>query len=152
MSERNPDFHTGNWCGFYLENHRGEPGWMHMYLECDIAGKIKGEGIDYVGPWTLGGHFDAETKHCQWSKLYVGRHTVHYEGTLGEAGVQGNWKIQPYLTGNFHVWPEGMSHIHDEYLRMGTPLPKEQQDSIYEELGDRIGRDLVETTPDSDHI
>ena len=49
--ENDNRFPTGEWNGFYLENHRSGKGWLHLYLQFQ-DGKISGEGTDYVGPWT----------------------------------------------------------------------------------------------------
>ena len=118
-----PDFQSGNWTGFYLEPHRREPGWMHLYLDCDQDGVIRGEGIDYVGPWTLVGQFNSATKECSWTKSYVNRHRVDYDGKLGENGIVGQWNIGPFWTDQFHIWPESMNHLYEHYLRMGMPIP-----------------------------
>ena len=50
-------FTSGTWNGFYVEKHNENRGWMHLYMDFQ-EGKIKGEGTDYVGPWTLEGSFD----------------------------------------------------------------------------------------------
>ena len=68
---------TGEWNGFYLENHQPRRGWMHLYMSFE-DGNIKGEGTDYVGPWTASGSYDLDTGLCSWVKQYVGRHRVDY--------------------------------------------------------------------------
>lgn len=118
-----PEFQSGTWTGFYLEPHRSDRGWMHLYLNCDEQGKILGEGIDYVGPWTLTGIYDGDTRRCRWTKSYVGRHRVEYAGELDGEGVRGEWRINEMLTGEFHIWPTGQTHIHDAYLRAPAPQP-----------------------------
>lgn len=117
----NVDFPSGNWTGFYLESHRREPGWMHLHLVCDPQGAIQGEGVDYVGPWTLLGNFLLPNKQCVWTKRYVGRHKVTYDGQLSSDGIRGEWHIEPFLEGRFHIWPESMAHWHEQYLREGLP-------------------------------
>ena len=118
----NTEFYTGNWTGFYMESHRPEPGWMHLYLACDPAGVIHGEGVDYVGPWTLAGTFDSRTGQCSWIKTYVAKHKVTYHGLLSESGIEGSWNIPPFLSGRFRIWPETRSDLTDQFLRssLGT--------------------------------
>ncbi len=106
---------------------------MQLYLDCNPQGVIRGEGIDYVGPWTLIGQFSPPTQHCMWTKSYVNRHRVEYEGLLGENGIVGDWRISPFLRGRFHIWPESMPHLYEQYLREGIPLP--QDDPIFDSLG-----------------
>ena len=98
-----------------MESHRQEPGWMHLHLSFD-EGQIKGEGVDYVGPWTIHGEFDSDSGRCHWTKSYVGKHVVLYEGRLTEAGIQGDWTIEPFLNGPFHIWPEWMTELHEKYM------------------------------------
>ena len=105
---------TGEWNGFYLENHQPKRGWMHLYLSF-ADGKIKGEGTDYVGPWVSHGTYDVETGTCSWVKQYIGQHTVTYAGKIGENGIMGEWQIS-FLTGPFHIWPRNMSQLNELYL------------------------------------
>ncbi len=107
-------FVSGEWSGFYLERHRAQRGWMHMFLTFE-NGKIRGEGTDYVGPWTATGSYDESTKQCQWVKQYVGRHLVEYAGIASENGIQGVWQIVGQ--GEFHIWPNSHSHFNELYLR-----------------------------------
>ncbi len=137
----NVDFTSGNWTGFYLESHRREPGWMHLYMDCNEIGVIKGEGIDYVGPWTLAGQFSPANKLCTWTKSYVNRHNVYYEGILGENGIAGDWRIRQFLRGRFHIWPESMRHLYENYLHNGIPIPV--ADPIFESMEDEFAEPLT---------
>ena len=105
---------TGEWKGFYLENHQPKRGWMHLYLSFS-DGKISGEGTDYVGPWTATGDYDLEAGLCSWVKQYVGQHQVVYSGRCNENGIQGLWEIS-HLSGEFHIWPKGMNNMDELYL------------------------------------
>ena len=114
---------TGEWAGFYLEAHRAERGWMHLYLSFE-GGQIKGEGTDYVGPWVATGTYDLDSGQCHWTKQYLGKHQVIYSGQCGQAGIQGHWEIS-FLSGPFHIWPKGMSQLDELYLRSeidGVPM------------------------------
>ena len=107
---------TGQWTGFYLEDHQPRRGWMHLYLQFDER-TIQGEGTDYVGPWTLNGEVDSERQTCRWTKQYVGQHRVVYEGRITELGLLGQWRIRDSLTGNFHIWPAQRNDLNEKYLR-----------------------------------
>ncbi len=130
----NAEFHSGNWTGFYLESHRSEPGWMHLFLTCDDAGTIRGEGVDYVGPWSLTGSFDPKSRRCSWVKSYVGKHRVEYSGMLGADGIEGSWRIPPFLSGSFRIWPEYRSDLTDAFLYARAPQGDETQQTVYEDL------------------
>ena len=86
-------------------------------------GQMTGEGRDWVGefviraPFTLG-----DGKY--WTKRYIGRHDVFYNGYNEGKGIWGVWEIvatdeYPGQRGGFHIWPEGMadptgSHLTEE--------------------------------------
>lgn len=112
---------TGEWTGFYLESHHTRKGWMHLYLSFE-GGQIKGEGTDYVGPWTASGSYDTQTGHCSWLKQYLGKHQVSYKGIAGAHGIQGQWTIS-YLSGEFHIWPKSMSYLNEMYLQQELDVP-----------------------------
>ena len=105
---------TGEWNGFYLENHQPRRGWMHLYMSF-ADGKIKGEGTDYVGPWVSQGDYDLSTGICSWVKQYIGKHQVVYSGKIGPNGIMGHWEIS-FITGQFHIWPKGMNNLNELYM------------------------------------
>lgn len=113
---------------------------MHLFLHCEESGELKGEGIDYVGPWTLVGSFSAESNACAWTKTYIGKHRVFYDGTLGTDGIRGRWRIEPLLAGTFHIWPETMGNLTEMYMRAGVPAPVRTDDGI---LNDDRKRSLL---------
>lgn len=98
-------FKSGNWRGFFLENHRSEKGWMHLHLEFE-QNQIRGEGVDYVGPWHIHGEFDAQKASARWEKHYIGKHQVVYEGALVNGRIAGQWQIGHWLSGPFTIWHE----------------------------------------------
>jgi hypothetical protein len=102
---------------------------MQLFLHCEESGDLKGEGVDYVGPWTLVGSYSPESNACSWTKTYVGKHRVFYDGLLGTDGIRGRWRIEPVLTGTFHIWPETMGHLTEMYLRAGIPVPVHPEDA-----------------------
>lgn len=118
---------TGQWNGFYLESHQERRGWMHQYLEFN-DGQLKGEGTDYVGPWTLVGLYDLNSLKCRWLKTYVGQHDVNYHGTISKTGITGIWDIRESQTGSFHIWPQHMTEFDSLYMQKDldqTPLKQQ---------------------------
>ena len=120
-------FVSGEWSGFYLESHRPERGWMHLYLAFE-NGQVRGEGTDYVGPWVATGTYDEKSGDCSWVKKYVGKHSVTYHGQCTSNGIQGNWKI--LSTGPFHIWPTSHGHFNELYLRDELETPVDMGRSI----------------------
>lgn len=114
---------TGEWNGFYLENHQPKRGWMHLYMSF-TDGKIKGEGTDYVGPWVANGEYDLSSGICSWVKQYLGKHTVTYSGLISDKGIAGQWQIS-FISGEFHIWPKGMTMFDEHYLTedLTAPVP-----------------------------
>ena len=123
----NKKFVSGEWCGFYIESHRPQRGWMHLYLAFE-DGKIRGEGTDYIGPWVATGTYEEGSGECQWTKNYVGKHNVDYVGTCTENGIQGKWRI--ISEGPFHIWPKSHGHFNELYLRDELEFPEETNHSI----------------------
>ena len=119
---------TGQWNGFYIESHQEQRGWMHQYLEFD-DGELKGEGTDYVGPWTLQGKYDLSELKCVWIKSYVGKHDVTYRGMISKTGITGIWDIRELNTGSFHIWPQHLTEFDSLYMQEDlekTPLRQQQ--------------------------
>ena len=121
------NFVSGEWNGFYIERHRPDRGWMHLYLTFE-NGQIRGEGTDYVGPWVAKGTYDESSKQCNWTKQYVGKHAVQYSGTCSENGIQGQWQI--FSAGPFHIWPKSHGHFNELYLRDELDFSDESNHSI----------------------
>ena len=60
-----------------------------------------------------------------FTKRYLGKHDVFYQGFNEGKGIWGVWEIPPEFNagivsrGGFHIWPEGMPdpttpHLHEE--------------------------------------
>ena len=115
---------SGEWSGFYLEDHQPRRGWMHLYINFQEQ-KIHGEGTDYVGPWVIQGSYDVENSVCQWTKQYQGKHRVLYEGKITANGIQGVWNIRGWNRGPFHIWPSNRLDLQNLYMK--DELEAEQQ-------------------------
>lgn len=96
-------FPSGEWVGFYTYSGRARKHRMDLILDFS-NGRISGEGMDDVGGFVITGTYNSTSMECSWSKDYIGRHTVFYEGYGENKGIWGTWEI--YIdTGGFHIWP-----------------------------------------------
>lgn len=111
--ETDPRFPSGPWIGFFLQKQI--PGRHQMELRLTFEqGEMKGDGRDWVGPFLLRGRYSLVDGKCHWTKRYLGKHDVFYQGYNEGKGIWGTWEIPPSATdpagwrGGFHIWPEGM--------------------------------------------
>lgn len=100
---------------------------MHLFLSFE-GGTIRGEGTDYVGPWVATGTYEPQTGVCQWTKQYLGKHLVDYQGICNSSGIQGEWSI--LMRGPFHIWPRRDGHLTELYLREEEQFSSEIGPSI----------------------
>jgi hypothetical protein len=97
-------FVDGLWSGYYVQLGR-HPMKLHLQFQ---DGRVSGHGSDNVGPFSIDGAYNAGTLDCSWFKRYEGAHTVHYEGRLTSATIEGKWKIGSggwLASGAFVIWP-----------------------------------------------
>jgi hypothetical protein len=125
--ETDPRFPSGKWVGFFLD--RRLPGRHQMELTLTFtAGRLQGDGRDWVGRFTCDGAYDVQDGKCTWVKCYVGRHTVGYSGFNEGKGIWGMWELRDsgfVFTGGFHIWPEGMADPTRPRLAEEADLPVE---------------------------
>jgi hypothetical protein len=127
--ESDPRFPSGRWTGFFLQ--RLIPGRHQMELILTFRdGQMSGEGRDWVGEFVIRGKYDTADGRCHWSKRYVGRHDVYYEGFNEGKGIWGHWEIAatreyPRQHGGFHIWPEGMAEPTGQVLHEEAEAPVE---------------------------
>ena len=109
--ELDPRFPSGDWTGFYLQYWMPGRHTTNVHLTWQ-DGELAGNGSDRVGSYNLAGTYDAATGRCEWTKTYLGRHSVTYRGVNDGHGIWGVWEL-PQLgglfidRGGFHLWPEG---------------------------------------------
>jgi len=109
--ETDPRFPSGKWVGFFLDKRVSGRHQMELTLTF-AAGRLSGEGRDWVGKFTVEGAYDVADGKCTWLKRYVGRHGVGYTGFNEGKGIWGTWELRDsgfVFTGGFHIWPEGMA-------------------------------------------
>ena len=136
QAETDPRFPSGRWVGFWVQEHV-PPGRFPTELFLSFArGVLTGEGRDWVGPYTMRGRYSVEDGRCRWTKHYLGKHDVLYEGYNEGKGIWGTWLISMSeynyeLRGGFHIWPEGMPDPTGSHLTEAADLPA----AVEEETG-----------------
>jgi hypothetical protein len=138
--ETDPRFPSGRWTGFFLQKEL--PGRHLMELLMTFRqGTLTGEGRDWVGPFTLRGQYTVADGKCYWTKRYLGRHDVFYQGFNEGKGIWGTWEIAardgagPWR-GGFHIWPEGMADPTQPHLTEEADLPNVIQQDV--EVGEVV--------------
>lgn len=108
--ETDARFPSGSWKGFFLQSGRPGRNWMELRLTFD-TGSMHGLGRDFVGPFRINGEYELETGKCSWSKHYLDKHDVAYQGYNEGKGIWGAWEIPAAGSnerGGFYIWPIAM--------------------------------------------
>jgi hypothetical protein len=69
---------------------------------------MTGEGRDMIGRFLIRGKYNLDDGKCRWTKRYIGKHDVAYQGYNEGKGIWGLWEIPPSSRGGFHIWPSAM--------------------------------------------
>lgn len=135
LLETDPRFPSGPWTGFFLQ--KSLPGRHLMELRLTFKnGDMTGEGRDWVGTFHVKGRYDLADGKCYWTKKYVGKHDVFYQGFNEGKGIWGVWEITSmralgaHARGGFHIWPEGMGDPTMETLSAEADLPIAQEELV----------------------
>ncbi len=135
--ETDPRFPSGPWVGYFLQPLL--PGRHYMELRLTFRqGELTGEGRDWVGEFLLRGRYSVEDGKCRWTKRYLAKHDVFYQGFNEGKGIWGVWEIPPGKVsptgwrGGFHIWPEGMPDPSKPQLSEEADLPVEPEERIKE--------------------
>lgn len=121
--EQDDRFPSGPWEGYFLQP--GMPGRHGMELVLTFRqGTVRGEGRDVVGDFLIRGSYEIDTGKCWWSKHYLGRHDVAYQGYAEGHGIWGVWEIATFFRGGFHIWPLGQGSGEHEEVSEEVDQPK----------------------------
>ena len=126
--ETDPRFPSGPWTGFFLQKFL--PGKQRMELGLTFSqGVMTGQGRDLIGEFIVRGKYCLEDGKCHFSKRYLGKHDVFYQGYNEGKGIWGVWEISAAqnegvrLTGGFHIWPEGLPDPATNHLATAEEVP-----------------------------
>lgn len=138
--ETAPRFPSGAWTGFFLQ--KTLPGRHMMELRLTFQdGAMNGEGRDWVGNFLVKGQYNLTNGKCHWTKKYLGKHDVFYQGFNEGKGIWGVWEIGKLMRGGFHIWPEGLGDPTTEYLVEEAELPAPAEELV--EVGGSVsGKDV----------
>jgi hypothetical protein len=122
--ESDSRFPSGPWKGFFLQPGITGRNWMDLVLAFR-NGTIRGDGRDRVGPFLLTGRYDVAEGKCWWTKRYLGRHDITYNGYNEGKGIWGTWEDPraSYWRGGFHIWPEAMGDPYGQRLAEAIEKP-----------------------------
>jgi hypothetical protein len=145
--ETDPRFPSGPWTGFFVQSHF-LPGRYQMELRLTFKqGEMTGEGRDWVGQFLVRGQYDVQDGRCHWTKRYIGKHDVFYQGFNEGKGIWGMWELpdDSSVKGGFHIWPEGMpdptkSHLTEE---AELPMPVTETIETAEPVLEPVGREGI---------
>lgn len=129
--ETDERFPSGPWEGYFLQpTIRQGRSWMELILTFR-AGVVTGEGRDWVGNFLIRGRYTLDDGKCWWSKRYVGKHDVAYQGYNEGKGIWGTWEMKTYSwRGGFHIWPLGMGDPTKAKLAAAADVPRENEAEV----------------------
>jgi hypothetical protein len=104
-----------------------------------------------VGDFTIRGKYDLADGKCYWTKHYVDRHDVFYQGYNEGKGIWGTWEFtdpQHLVSprGGFHIWPEGMGDPTGRELKEECDLPVFVENTL-EESAPLVGSGIPAGAP-----
>ena len=107
--EAHPFLPSGSWDGFFT--YRDGPAASQHPMPSEFHfqdGDISGGGADAVGYFSWNGTYCKDGLICKMTKYYAS-HSVRYTGHIDENGIWGNWIINEFCSGGFHLWPKDFS-------------------------------------------
>ncbi len=126
--ETDPRFPSGPWIGFFLQPIIPGRHLMELHLTF-LQGTLSGEGRDWVGSFVIRGRYHLADGKCHWTKKYLGKHDVFYQGFNEGKGIWGTWEIPAAQNGGqvwrggFHIWPESLGDPTRPELSEEADLP-----------------------------
>ena len=104
-------FKEREWVGHYAQDgaqHEMKLGSLKIKGE-----KISGRGEDVNGHFLIDGRI-APHGELEFQKQYIGKHTVHYKGTLNYLVITGTWAIPDYGIGDAFMLSRAISEDADD--------------------------------------
>jgi hypothetical protein len=115
-------------------------------------GQMTGDGRDYVGNFIVRGQYFLGDGKCYWTKRYLGKHDVFYQGYNEGRGIWGIWEIPATRQygeqrGGSHIWPEGMADPTGFHLtaEAEVPIPVSEAVESDERVAEPVGAHATDT-------
>lgn len=140
LLETDERFPSGPWEGFWLQPVLDKDRhWMELTLTFR-NGEVTGEGRDRVGEFLIRGRYTCDDGKCWWSKRYVKRHDVFYQGYNEGRGIWGTWELtNPPWRGGFHIWPVGMGDPTRRRTATAAEVPAEAEPATVPQDAEPVG-------------
>lgn len=132
--ETDPRFPTGPWTGYFLQKELPGRHFMELLLTFQ-QGSMTGEGRDRVGEFVVRGRYSVEDGKCWWTKRYLAKHDVFYQGYNEGKGIWGTWEIPAdglgiRYHGGFYIWPVGLGDPTGQHLVEAADVPAPSEEFI----------------------
>jgi hypothetical protein len=116
--ETDDRFPSGPWVGYFLQFKTQSRTELALTFSDGI---ITGTGGDRVGPFVVRGRYQTSDGKCWWTKHYLGKHDVAYQGWSEGQGIWGLWEIRLLCRGGFHIWPSGLAAMQELHAEREAP-------------------------------
>jgi hypothetical protein len=112
---------SGPWSGYYFYGTGGPKHRMNLSLIFHPDGRISGEGSDDIAPFAIDGFFEVSRNEANWTKSYIGMHSVEYCGLYDQRTICGNWTLA-IDSGGFWIWPGSLEGEEAEAAKIEEPI------------------------------
>lgn len=97
-------FPSGRWKGYFLHRSVSAEEWqMDLHLTFS-NGRLRGNGVDSIGTFSVDGRYDRDEGKIWWNKRYE-THEIFYKGYAEEQGIWGIWEFRSLGRDGFRIWP-----------------------------------------------
>jgi hypothetical protein len=138
--EQDSRFPSGPWKGFFVQPILPGRHWMELGLTFH-KGILTGEGRDWVGAFLFRGKYELDSGKCWWTKQYIGKHAIFYQGYNEGKGIWGTWEDPKNRSwrGGFHIWPKAMGDLSQHVLAEEAEEPAALDAEEFEPAGAKVG-------------
>jgi hypothetical protein len=108
----------GRWRGFWIQSNRRCRTDLNILFR---AGRIGGDGNDWLGDFTIRGDYSPEGGEVRWTKVYRDGRRVQYRGFIdGAHGIWGHWEVAGRGKGGFQIWPDADAGVDEPPVALGA--------------------------------
>lgn len=115
-----------DWQGSFMMGDRTFPMKTKLYVS---ESGVFGIGKDSEGVFICSGYYDGGSSSLQYSKQYLGKYSITYNGTMFDDGmylvVHGNWSLSTGQVGTFEMYQKIEGRV-EQYRQFYSPPPPPQ--------------------------